>query len=51
MSLFRKEALDHKRRKLHGEVILVQPVGFFIMTVVFFCVTLGFMVFNNTITA
>ena len=41
MTLFRKEALDHKRRKLHGEVILVQPVGFFIMTVVFFCVTLG----------
>ncbi len=41
MTLFRKEALDHKRRKLHGEVILVQPVGFFIMTVVFFAVTLG----------
>jgi len=28
LPLFRKEALDHKRRKLHGEVILVQPVGF-----------------------
>jgi len=41
LSLFRKEALDHKRRKLHGEVILVQPVGFFMMTVVFFTVTLG----------
>ena len=47
MSLFRKEAIDHKRRKLHGEVILVQPVGFFIMTAVFFVVTLalvGFLV-------
>jgi len=41
MSLFRNEALDHKRRKLHGEVILVQPVGFFVITVVFFVVTLG----------
>jgi len=41
MTLFRKEAIDHKRRKLHGEVILVQPVGFFIMTIVFFAVTLG----------
>ncbi|WP_026941343.1 HlyD family secretion protein [Hellea balneolensis] len=41
MSLFRKEALEYKRRKLHGEVILVQPVGFLIMTVVFFAVTLG----------
>ena len=41
MTLFRKEALDYKRRKLHGEVILVQPVGFFIMTFVFFAVTLG----------
>jgi len=45
MSLFRKEALDHKRRKLHGEVILVQPVGFFVMTVVFFAVTLGLVSF------
>ena len=41
MSLFRKEAIDHKRRKLHGEVILVQPVSFFIMTAVFFAVTLA----------
>lgn len=40
MSLFRQEAVDHKRRKLHGEVILVQPVRFFIMTAVFFLVTL-----------
>ena len=28
MFLFKKEALDHKRNKLHGEVILVQLVGF-----------------------
>jgi len=41
MSLFRKEVLDHKRRKLYGEVILVQPFGFFVMTLVFFIVTLG----------
>jgi len=41
MTLFRKEVLNHKRRKLHGDVILVQPVGFFVMTAVFFAVTLG----------
>lgn len=41
MTLFRKEAIDHKRRKLHGEVILVQPVKFFAYTAVFFCVTLA----------
>lgn len=40
MLLFRQEALDHKRRKLFGEVILVQPLGFFITTAVFFCLTL-----------
>ena len=40
MTLFRKEAVDHKRRKLHGEVILVQPVKFFAFTAVFFFVTL-----------
>lgn len=34
MTLFRKESLDYKRRKLHGEVILVQPVSFYIMTAV-----------------
>lgn len=39
MALFRKESIDHKRRKLHGEVILVQPVGFFVMTALFFAVT------------
>lgn len=36
MPLYRQEALDHKRRKLHGEVILVQPVKFFVITAVMF---------------
>lgn len=40
MTLFRQEALDHKRRKLFGEVILIQPLGFFITTAVFFFLTL-----------
>ncbi|MBL4853216.1 MAG: HlyD family efflux transporter periplasmic adaptor subunit [Robiginitomaculum sp.] len=39
MTLFRPEALEHKRRKLHGEVIIVQPVSFFVLTAVFFVVT------------
>ena len=41
MTLFRSEATDHKRRKLHGYVIPVQPVRFFVMTAVFLIVTLG----------
>lgn len=40
MSLFRQEALNHKRRKLFSEVILIQPLGFFITTAVFFAITL-----------
>lgn len=39
MTLFRQEALNHKRRKLHGEVILVQPLGFYVTTAVFFFLT------------
>lgn len=45
MVLFRKESLDHKRRKLHGEVIFVQPVGFFVTTFVFSAVTIAIVVF------
>ncbi len=45
MTLFRQESLDHKRRKLHGEVIFVQPVGFFITTFVFFAVTMTIVAF------
>ena len=45
MSLFRQEALDHKRRKLHGDVILVQPVRLFVITVVFFVVTMALVFF------
>ena len=40
MSLFRRESLDNKRRKLHGEVIFVQPIRSFVFTIVFFFVTL-----------
>ena len=50
MTLFRKEALDNKRRKLHGEVIIVQPVSFFIITAVFFVITfviVGFLANGN----
>ena len=39
MTLFRPEALEHKRRKLHGEVIIVQPVSFFVLTATFFVLT------------
>lgn len=45
MSFFRKESLDHKRRKLHGEVILVQPIGFFVITALFFAVTAALVFF------
>ena len=43
MTLFRPEAFEHKRRKLHGEVIIVQPVSFFVLTATFFVLT-AFMV-------
>ncbi|MEL6688338.1 MAG: HlyD family efflux transporter periplasmic adaptor subunit, partial [Pseudomonadota bacterium] len=33
--LFRQESLDHKRRKLFGDVILVQPLSFVLVTVAF----------------
>jgi len=45
MSLFRKESVDYKRQKLHGEVILVQPVRFFVITAVFFVLTLTLLAF------
>lgn len=45
MSLFRQESIDQKRRKLHGEVIFVQPVSFFVITAVFFFVTLALVFF------
>ncbi|CAM3738110.1 HlyD family secretion protein [Litorimonas haliclonae] len=45
MTFFRKESLEHKRRKLHGEVILVQPIGFFVMTALFFTVTAALVFF------
>jgi len=45
MAFFRKQALDHRVRKLHGEVIFVQPMSFFIVTTVFFLVTMIIVVF------
>lgn len=40
MSLFRQESIEYKRRKLFGEVILVQPLGFLLTTVVFLTLTI-----------
>lgn len=40
LNLFHQEALDHKRRRLHGEIILMQPLGFCVTTAVFFVLTL-----------
>jgi len=39
VSLFRQESLEAKRRKLHGDVILVQPVSFRVITLLFVFVT------------
>jgi len=41
LTLFRQESIDHKRRKLHGEAILVQPVSFFAITAVMFVVVMA----------
>ncbi len=35
MTLFRPEALAHRRRKVHGDVILAKPVGFAVLTITF----------------
>jgi len=45
ISPFRQKSIDHKRRKLHEEVILVQPISFFVVTAVFFFVTIVIVVF------
>ena len=37
-SLFRKEALDHQRARLWGDVIIVQPTSFHVIAVVFLVV-------------
>ena len=39
MSLFRKEVLAARSRKLHGDVILMQPVSFKVITGMFFLLT------------
>ena len=39
MSLFRTEVLTARSRKLHGDVILMQPVSFKVITGVFFLLT------------
>jgi len=40
-SLFRKEAVEHQRTRLWGEVILVQPVSYFIIAGVFAAVMIA----------
>ena len=35
MTLFRPEAIEHRHRKVHGAVIIAQPVGFGVLTAVF----------------
>lgn len=32
MEIFRRQSLDHKRRRLHGEVMLTQPMAFMVLT-------------------
>ena len=43
--MFRKEAIEAKRQRLHGGVFLIQPLsfpalGFLILSIVLLCVTL-----------
>lgn len=45
MILFRPESINHQRRKLHGEVIIVQPVSFFVLTATFFVLTIAMILF------
>ncbi|MCI5045582.1 MAG: HlyD family efflux transporter periplasmic adaptor subunit [Aquisalinus sp.] len=43
--LFREEAIEHQRRRLTGEVFLVQPVKFMIIALCLFCLTILAVVF------
>jgi len=39
LPLFRKEALDHQRERLYGELILAQPISYWIITIFLVAIT------------
>ncbi len=43
--LFRQQALDSARHKLHGEILLARPVSFSVLTFLFVGITVGIVVF------
>lgn len=45
MQLFRSDALDHQRRRLLGDVMILQPVRFMLMTAVFVIATVVVAIF------
>jgi len=47
MSLFRREIIEEKRRKLHGDVILLQPISFKLITIVLFLATLSGLIYAS----
>src|SRR5258706_11646112 len=43
--LFRQEALDHQRQKLHGTILLARPVSFAVLTTLFAAVAVAVVAF------
>ena len=43
--LFRQQALDSARHKLHGEILLARPVSFSVLTFLFSSIAVGIIVF------
>lgn len=48
MKLFRKEALENRRRKLYGEVVVAQPVSFSLLTLTLLTITIVIVAFLVT---
>ena len=44
-SLFRQEALDHKRDTWLGEVLITRPTSFGVLTAMFLCIALGTLIY------
>ena len=43
--LFRKEALDHQRQKLHGTILLARPLSFTVLTALFVALAIAIVAF------
>jgi membrane fusion protein len=45
LPLFRKQAVDHQREKLYGDIILTQPVSYYVLAAFLVCITIIAVIF------